>query len=160
MFARKGLTQVYGSLYTHYLNFPNVVCWRTKTMGKNKAKGTNPKGKNEQAVVEASENQGAAGPISCDKSGNVVLRILAKPGAKDNGFTDVSTEGVGVQIAAPPTDGEANTELVKFLASTFGVRKSDVSLTRGSRSRQKTVTVSGTNVSDVEKKLKSCVVNK
>lgn len=45
-------------------------------------------------------------------------------------LTDLSSEGVGVQIAAPPTDGEANAELVKFLASVLGVRKSDVSLER------------------------------
>ncbi|XP_069939041.1 UPF0235 protein C15orf40 homolog isoform X2 [Cherax quadricarinatus] len=96
-----------------------------------------------------------AGAIASDKCGSVVIKILAKPGAKENGFTDISTEGVGVQIAAPPTDGEANAELVKFLAVSFGVRKSDVTLERGSRSRQKTVTVSGTTVAEVEEKLNS-----
>ncbi|XP_045581939.2 UPF0235 protein C15orf40 isoform X1 [Procambarus clarkii] len=108
------------------------------------------------AVSGCSEAVKHDGPISSDKSGNVVIKILAKPGAKENGFTDISTEGVGVQIAAPPTEGEANTELVKFLASALGVRKSDVSLDRGSRSRQKTVKVSGTSVADVEQKLKNC----
>ena len=43
---------------------------------------------------------------------------------------DVSEESVGVQIAAPATDGEANQELVKFMASVLGVRKSDVSIDR------------------------------
>ena len=44
--------------------------------------------------------------------------------------TDISPEGVGVQIAAPPVDGEANTTLVKYVAAVLGVRKSDVSLDR------------------------------
>lgn len=35
---------------------------------------------------------------------------------------------MGVQINAPPVEGEANTELVKYLASVLGLRKSDVSL--------------------------------
>jgi uncharacterized protein len=43
------------------------------------------------------------------------------------------------QISAPPIDGEANTELVKYLAKSLNLRKSDVTLDRGSKSRQKTV---------------------
>lgn len=41
---------------------------------------------------------------------------------------DVSSDGVGVQIAAPPVDGEANTELLKYLASVLDLRKSEISL--------------------------------
>jgi uncharacterized protein YggU (UPF0235/DUF167 family) len=41
---------------------------------------------------------------------------------------DVGSEAVGVQISAPPVEGEANTELVKYMAAVLGVRKSDVSL--------------------------------
>lgn len=40
----------------------------------------------------------------------------------------MSAEGVGVQIAAPPLDGEANTELIKYLSKVLQVRKSDVTL--------------------------------
>ncbi|XP_045581940.1 UPF0235 protein C15orf40 homolog isoform X2 [Procambarus clarkii] len=157
MLARSGgRTHLCSSLLLPNIFHPNTTIWRTKIMGKNKAKGNSSKGKNEQAVSGCSEAVKHDGPISSDKSGNVVIKILAKPGAKENGFTDISTEGVGVQIAAPPTEGEANTELVKFLASALGVRKSDVSLDRGSRSRQKTVKVSGTSVADVEQKLKNC----
>lgn len=43
---------------------------------------------------------------------------------------DISNEAVGVAISAPPTEGEANAELIKYLASIFGLRKSDVSLDR------------------------------
>lgn len=80
-------------------------------------------------------------PISVDKSGNVKISILAKPGAKQNGITDLSPDGVGVQIAAPPVEGEANTELVKYLSKVLGLRKSDVSLDRGSKSRNKIILV-------------------
>ncbi|XP_005176933.3 UPF0235 protein C15orf40 homolog [Musca domestica] len=81
-------------------------------------------------------------PIQADKNGNICIRILAKPGAKNNGITDISTEGVGVQIAAPPSEGEANAELVKYLSKVLQLRKSDVSLDKGSRSRNKIVMVS------------------
>lgn len=45
------------------------------------------------------------GPITKDKQGNFAIKILAKPGSKQNGITDISHEGVGVQIAAPPVEG-------------------------------------------------------
>lgn len=81
-------------------------------------------------------------PISLDKSGNISLKVLAKPGSKQNGITDITCEGVGIQIAAPPLEGEANLELIKFLSKLLGLRKSDVCLDRGSKSRTKTVVIS------------------
>ncbi|KAK7788507.1 hypothetical protein R5R35_014691 [Gryllus longicercus] len=95
-------------------------------------------------------------PIGTDKQGNIVLKIQAKPGAKVNGITGMDSEGVGVQISAPPVEGEANSELVKYIASVLGLRKSDVSLDRGSRSRQKTLVVTGSCITkeDVLNKLK------
>lgn len=45
-------------------------------------------------------------------------------------FKDISSDGVGVQINAPPTDGEANAELIKYLSKVLGLRKSDLTLDR------------------------------
>lgn len=89
-------------------------------------------------VVSQIDNE----PVQMDKSGNICIRILAKPGAKQNGITDITAEGVGVQISAPPSDGEANAELVKYLSKVLGLRKSDVSLDKGSRSRNKIILIS------------------
>lgn len=79
--------------------------------------------------------------ISVNKNGEIALRIHAKPGAKQNGITDISAEAIGVQIAAPPVDGEANTELVKYMSKLLQLRKSDVCLDRGSKSREKVILV-------------------
>nr|CAD7443289.1 unnamed protein product [Timema bartmani] len=79
---------------------------------------------------EPSSKPEESSPVSRDKSGGIAIKIQAKPGAKVSNITDVSGEAVGVQIAAPPLEGEANVELVKFMAAVLGVRKSDVSLDR------------------------------
>ncbi|XP_078052997.1 UPF0235 protein C15orf40 homolog [Augochlora pura] len=106
-------------------------------------------------VQKVTVNEQSMGPVNLDKDGNVTIKIQAKPGAKHNNITDISNDAVGVAISAPPVEGEANTELVKYLASVLGMRKSDVSLDRGSRSRQKVVVVSGgTTVEKVLEKLK------
>ncbi|KAL1462920.1 hypothetical protein WDU94_014721 [Cyamophila willieti] len=94
-------------------------------------------------------------PISLDKSGNIIIKIQAKPGAKQNAITDIKTEAVGVQINAPPVDGEANTELVKYLSKLLGLRKSDVTLDKGSKSRQKKICIdkNACSLDDVQRKL-------
>lgn len=80
-------------------------------------------------------------PVSTDKSGNITIKILAKPGAKQNSVTDISSEEISVQISAPPVEGEANTELVKYISKVLGLRKSDVTLSHGSRSRNKLLVI-------------------
>ncbi|VVC28602.1 Protein of unknown function DUF167 [Cinara cedri] len=101
--------------------------------------------KNTKHVQEKYETN-QVGPITVDKFGDIVIKINAKPGAKNNNITDISSDGVGVQINAPPTDGEANAELIKYLSKVLGLRKSDLTLDRGSRSRSKTVTIHKTSL--------------
>ncbi|XP_052846907.1 UPF0235 protein C15orf40 homolog [Drosophila gunungcola] len=121
--------------------------FNAQIMSKNKGKS---KATAESAKTDAKSTPAKEiSPISVDKSGNICIQILAKPGAKQNGITGIGMEGVGVQIAAPPSEGEANAELVKFLSKVLGLRKSDVSLDKGSRSRNKIILISK-GVSTVE----------
>lgn len=55
----------------------------------------------------------------------------------------MSGESVGIMIAAPPTDGEANAELIRYLSEVLDLKKSEVALDKGSRSREKVVKLSG-----------------
>lgn len=47
-----------------------------------------------------------------------------------------------IRLAAPPVDGKANAELVRYLAKQLGVPRSAVGVVRGQASRSKTVRVS------------------
>ncbi|MCL2473208.1 MAG: DUF167 domain-containing protein, partial [Treponema sp.] len=44
-----------------------------------------------------------------------------------------------IRIAAAPEDGKANEELRSFLAKTLGLRKNDIIIESGEKSRQKTL---------------------
>ena len=46
------------------------------------------------------------------------------------------------RLAAPPVDGKANAELLRYLAKSFGVPQRNVTLVRGDSSRHKVVRVS------------------
>lgn len=107
-----------------------------KSAGKKTSKSTDkqtPKDQNDAVTAPA--------PIAVNKAGNVVIKIHAKPGAKQNSVTDIHDEAIGIQIAAPPVDGEANAELVKYISKVLQLRKSDVSVDRGSKSREKSILI-------------------
>ncbi|XP_063170129.1 UPF0235 protein C15orf40 homolog [Candoia aspera] len=80
-------------------------------------------------------------PVATDKSGSVIISVHAKPGSKQNAVTDLTNDAVSVAIAAPPSEGEANTELCRYLSKVLEVKKSDVVLEKGSKSREKVVKI-------------------
>nr|XP_046249490.1 UPF0235 protein C15orf40 homolog isoform X5 [Scatophagus argus] len=87
----------------------------------------------------AAAEPAASCPVSRDKSGAVTIMVHAKPGSKHSSITEVCAEAVGVAIAAPPADGEANTELIRYLAEVLELKKSHISLDKGCRSRDKVI---------------------
>lgn len=96
-----------------------------------------------------------AGPVATDPKGCVTIAIHAKPGSKQNAVTDLTTEAVGVAIAAPPSEGEANAELCRYLSKVLELRKSDVVLDKGGKSREKVVKLlASTTPEEVLEKLK------
>ena len=76
---------------------------------------------------------------------DVLLMLHVQPGAKRTEVVGVHGEGpearLKIRLAAPPVDGKANAELLRFLAAAFAVALRAVTLVRGETSRQKTVKV-------------------
>ena len=68
--------------------------------------------------------------------GGVELAVRVTPGAKRNEVLGWSDGVLRVKIAAPPLEGAANDELIRFLArDLLGIPRSSVRVVRGERSR-------------------------
>lgn len=52
-------------------------------------------------------------------------------------------EAIKIRVKAPPVDGAANVELLRFLAKRLGVPRSSVHLVAGATGRRKRVAVDG-----------------
>lgn len=52
-------------------------------------------------------------------------------------------DAIRIRLAAPPVDGAANAELVRFLADRLGVSRQAVSIKSGTTGRRKTVAITG-----------------
>jgi uncharacterized protein YggU (UPF0235/DUF167 family) len=99
-------------------------------------------------------------PVSFLKDGRIRIKFYVKPGAKKSQV--VSTEGqfIGIQvfflrlapiymfekIAAPPRDGEANEEVLRWTAERLGVRPRHLELVSGHKSRDKVIVLSSLGV--------------
>ena len=79
----------------------------------------------------------------------VTLHLKVIPKAHKNSFDAPRDGRLLVRLKAPPVDGKANEALIAYLAKTFGVRKSDVTICAGVKSRKKTVFVSGLDAEQV-----------
>lgn len=78
-----------------------------------------------------------------EKDGALRFEVHAKPKAKKSGVLRPRGEAVEIAIAAPPVDGAANEELIRFLSKLFGVPKRNVEIVRGETSQTKLIAVTG-----------------
>lgn len=77
------------------------------------------------------------------------LRVRAQPRASRTEIAGEYGGALKIRLAAPPVDGDANRELVKFLAKTVGVPASAVSVVAGVTGRNKTVEIRGVEAATV-----------
>ena len=75
------------------------------------------------------------------KEEHVTFRIKAVPNSSKNLFSGILDNALKIKIKAPAVEGAANKELVKFLAKTFKVSKSEVAFVGGETSKQKRIRV-------------------
>ena len=75
-------------------------------------------------------------------SGSVRIRfrVRVQPAAPRNELLGWNTAGeLRIKIAAPPREGEANEELVRFLAKRFSLPRREIVVESGEKSRSKIV---------------------
>jgi len=81
--------------------------------------------------------------FSDGKSG-AAISIRVTPRAKKNEIVDILADStIKIKLAAPPVEGKANVELIKFLSKILGVKKSDLEIVAGKTGRDKLVSVLG-----------------
>lgn len=79
---------------------------------------------------------------------DTTLKLHVTPRGSKNEITGWRGDVLCVKITAPPVEGAANAAIVKFVADALGVRKSQVELVSGEKSREKTLKILG--LSDTE----------
>ncbi|MCU0588933.1 MAG: DUF167 domain-containing protein [Syntrophobacteraceae bacterium] len=82
-----------------------------------------------------------------------VVEVHVQPRASRNELAGLHEGRLKLRLTAPPVEGEANRECVRFMARLLGVPPSSVVILHGRKSRGKTLLVRGVGVQDVIDKL-------
>ncbi|KAJ5343103.1 uncharacterized protein N7506_002927 [Penicillium brevicompactum] len=75
------------------------------------------------------------------KSYNLHIPCYVKANASRRGITAVGSDKIDIAVAAVPRDGAANLAVSQVLAEIFKVPKTSVSVIRGAKSREKTLSI-------------------
>jgi hypothetical protein len=81
------------------------------------------------------------------------IEVRVHPRAKRSAITGRLGEAYKIDLAAPPVDGKANEECVRFLAEFAGVSRSAVRILRGEASRNKLVEIDGVSQEDLNRRV-------
>ena len=88
--------------------------------------------------------------LNLHKTGGIVMAIRAKPTGKRNRIVNMSGPALEVELAAKPQNGEANAELVDYISDILRVKKRDLQLISGDKSRDKQLLLQA-GLLDIEK---------
>ena len=81
------------------------------------------------------------------------IRVRVKPRASKSRILAVSEGVLEIALAAPPVDGEANSELIRTLALALGCGKSAIEIVSGLGSRSKLIAIVGLTPAELLGKL-------
>jgi uncharacterized protein (TIGR00251 family) len=81
------------------------------------------------------------------------IPVKVHPRAKRSTVTGRFGDAWKLDLAAPPVDGKANDECIRFFAELAGVPRSRVRIVSGAGSRMKVVEVEGLAQEELERKL-------
>lgn len=95
----------------------------------------------------------ADSPLSLSKKGHIRLAVKAKPKSSPQGIVGVRDGHLVVRLSAPALDGKANSALVAFLAKRLGIKKTEVLLVNGEKSRTKLLELGGLSLQEAADRL-------
>lgn len=86
-----------------------------------------------------------------------ILEVRAKPGAKLDALIDEFDGALRVSVVAAPEGGKANEAIVRVLAGSLNVRKSQITLISGETSRQKRFLFTGLTSAELRSRISAAI---
>jgi uncharacterized protein len=85
-----------------------------------------------------------------EKNGTVTFKIRAQPRASKTEMVGEYAGALKLRIAAPPVDGKANAEVIKFFSKFFDVPNRNVEIVSGDSSRDKIIRIHNVSMAHVQ----------
>jgi uncharacterized protein len=85
-----------------------------------------------------------------EKSGSLAFTVRVIPRASRGGIVGEHDGAVKVRLTSPPVDGAANAELIKLMAKSFGVARSNIDIIAGETSKTKRIRITGVTAAQLQ----------
>ena len=92
-------------------------------------------------------------------NGTALLQIYVQPKASKTKLVGLFDGCLKLAIAAPPVDGKANEEVVKFLARMLSIPARDIVIQAGAQSRRKRLLIRAAELNEVKEKIEKILAD-
>lgn len=89
----------------------------------------------------------------------VKIKVHVQPGGMRSEVLGLYGDRLKVRIHAPPVDGKANDEMIRFLSEILALPRSHVQILSGHHTRQKTIVIKGLSLVEVQSRLDAYASN-
>jgi uncharacterized protein (TIGR00251 family) len=80
----------------------------------------------------------------------VIFNIRVLPRSSRCEIAGIQNDALKLKITAPPVEGKANEECIRFLSDTLGIKRNRISIIAGRKSKNKSVAINGLSREDIE----------
>ncbi|MGF1503808.1 MAG: YggU family protein [Chloroflexi bacterium] len=93
-----------------------------------------------------------------DASGGAALTVKIVPLANRTEIVGIQEDGtLKVRLMSAPVDGQANEELIMFLAEFFGCKPEEIEIVAGQDSRKKLISLTNVDPAEVDRLIRETV---
>ncbi|MGB3226160.1 MAG: DUF167 domain-containing protein [Desulforhopalus sp.] len=97
--------------------------------------------------------------LSTSPDGTVLIRVYVQPKASRSRLVGLHDGCLKLAVAAPPVDGKANKQVVKYLAGILDVPVREVTVKSGLQSRRKLVALNVPDVNEIRSMLEKLLLS-
>ena len=80
----------------------------------------------------------------------IILQVHVVPRSAKCEVAGVQGDALKLKLTAAPVEGQANAECIRFLSDILGIKKKQVRILVGHKSKKKAVTIEGIGRGDIE----------
>ncbi|MDK9705830.1 MAG: DUF167 domain-containing protein [Desulforhopalus sp.] len=95
--------------------------------------------------------------LSQSSDGTLLVRLHVQPKASKTRIVGLFDGCLKLAIQAPPVDGKANEEVIRFLADYFGVPGRNIVLKSGVQGRRKQLIIKGLGEDEARRRVAQCL---
>lgn len=85
-----------------------------------------------------------------DKDG-IILNLKIIPNSAKNEIIGILNNYIKIKINAAPEKGKANDELISFLSEKLNIKKSDISILKGEKNKEKKILIKCNDINKIKK---------